>query len=150
MSDGEDQRPAPPAGFLEAPNRGPFMLHNGPMFQNLEDPVAPKQAFFALQRHANTMGLVHGGMLSAFMDTVLAQAVQKVTLRAGVTVHLSVDYLDAARPDHWVIGEGRVTRETRDVVFAEGDAWCGGRHVARATGLFKMMRRRPLDDAVTP
>ena len=33
------------------------------------------QAFHALARHANGVGIVHGGMLAAFMDGVLAGSV---------------------------------------------------------------------------
>ena len=142
MKDGDERVPPPPPGFVEAVGRAAFTVHNGPMFHNLEDPVAPQQAFYALPRHANGSGLVHGGMLAAFLDTVLAQAIVHVTRRTGVTIHLAVDYLHMARPHHWVIGRGRVTRETRDVVFAEGEVFSEGRQVARATGLFKMMRRQ--------
>ena len=135
-----DEIPPPPPGFVPAPHRGAFMLHVGPMFHCLDDPSAPRQAFFAAPRHGNKSGLVHGGMLAAFMDTVLAQAVTCVTGRLGLTIHLDIDYLHTAKPRQWLIGEGRVTRETRDIVFAEGTAWSGDRAVVRASGLFKMMR----------
>ena len=60
-----------------------------------------------------------------------------------MTVHLSIDFLDMGRAGDWVIGEARVTRVTRDLAFVEGRASVGGRDLARASGVFKLLRRRP-------
>jgi len=120
--------------------RGGFSTHNGPYFVRPDSETA-EQAFFALPRHANGLGLVHGGMLSAFMDGVLAGAVWRGTEKTAVTIHLSVDFLHMARVGEWVRGEARLTRATRDVAFAEGRAWVGGHDVVRASGVFKLMSR---------
>jgi acyl-coenzyme A thioesterase PaaI-like protein len=60
----------------------------------------------------------------------------------GVTVHLSIDFLDMGRAGEWVIGEASLTRAASDLAFVEGRAFAGHRTLARATGVFKMMRRR--------
>jgi uncharacterized protein (TIGR00369 family) len=133
--------PAPPAGFVEAAGRGGFSTHNGPYFFK-PDAEGAHQAFFALPRHCNGLGLIHGGMLSAFLDGLLAAAAARATGATPVTMHLSVDFLDMGRAGEWVMGEARVTRAARDVAFAQGRAHVGGRDLARATGLFKLMRRR--------
>ena len=101
-----------------------------------------EQAFYALDRHANGIGLVHGGMLSAFMDGVLAGAVWRGAQQRAVTIHLSIDFLHMARGGDWVMGEARMTRATRDVAFAEGRAYVGGRDVVRCSGIFKLMGSR--------
>ncbi len=36
-----------------------------------------------------------------------------------------------------------LTRATRDLAFAEGRGQVGGAQLARASGVFKLMRRRP-------
>jgi acyl-coenzyme A thioesterase PaaI-like protein len=87
------------------------------------------------------VGLVHGGMLSAFMDGVLAGAVWRGAQRRAVTIHLSIDFLHMARVGEWVMGEARLTRATRDVAFAEGRAYVGGHDVVRCSGIFKLMNR---------
>lgn len=81
-------------------------------------------------------------MLSAFLDGVLAGAAARGTGAVSVTVHLSVDFLDMGRAGDWVIGEASLSRATRDLAFVEGRAHIGGRTLARATGVFKLMRRR--------
>jgi uncharacterized protein (TIGR00369 family) len=134
----EDDAPPPPAGFTQSAGRGAFSTRNGPYFHD----AAGRQAFFARKRHCNGIGLIHGGMLSAFLDGVLASATSRGAGVVGVTVHLSIDFLDMGRAGDWVIGEASLTRAARDLAFVEGRAYIGARTLARATGVFKLMRRR--------
>jgi uncharacterized protein (TIGR00369 family) len=138
---GDEAAPAPPEGYVPSEGRGGFSTLNGPYFYRPRDGTMAEQAFFALKRHANGIGLVHGGMLSAFMDGVLAGAVWRGTGKTAVTIHLSIDFLHMARVGEWVMGEGRMTRATRDVAFAEGRAYVGGHDVVRCSGVFKLMSR---------
>lgn len=141
MSD-DEAIPEPPAGFVRSEGRGRFSSRNGPYFHKPGDGLVVSQAFYAQARHANGVGLVHGGMLSAFMDGLLAHAVGRGTEKLGVTIHLSIDFLHMARMDEWVIGEARMTRATKDLAFAEGVARSRGVDVVRASGVFKLMDRR--------
>lgn len=134
---------APPEGYSAWEGRGGFSSHIGPYWRRDAEPGFSHLAFFGEPHHANSLGLVHGGMLSSFMDTVLANAAIGQARAPVVTVHLSVDYLAMARSGRWVIGEGRVTRLTKDLAFAEGQALVGGQEVVRATGIFKVMAPRP-------
>ena len=142
MADGEERSPPPPEGYVPSEGRGGFSTLNGPYFYKLSDGPTSHQAFFAQPRHANGIGLVHGGMLSAFLDGVLAGAVWRGTEKTAVTIHLSIDFLHMARVGEWVMGEGRMTRATKEVAFAEGRAYVGGRDVVRASGIFKLMNRQ--------
>ena len=130
----------PPDGFVRSTERGPFTTHNGPFYHRPADWGA-EQAFFAEPRHCNGIGLIHGGMLSAFLDGLLAAAVALKTGAVPVTIHLSVDYLGMGRAGSWVIGAARVSRVTSELAFVEGRASVRGRDLARATGVFKLMRR---------
>jgi acyl-coenzyme A thioesterase PaaI-like protein len=138
-SGADELTPQPPAGFQRSSERGAFSNHNGPYFHSADG----TQAFFALKRHCNSIGLIHGGMLAAFLDGVLASA----AARGGgggapITVHLSIDFLDMGRAGDWVMGEASLARATSDLAFVEGRAHIAGRNLARATGVFKLMRRR--------
>ena len=140
MADDADQIPPPPPGFVRSSGRGAFSTHNGPYFHKLdEEGDLTHQAFYALPRHANGLGLVHGGMLTAFMDGLLAAASYRKTRHTGVTIHLSVDFLRMARRGEWLRGEARLTEAARDVAFAEGSVFVGRHAVGRATGVFKLM-----------
>lgn len=135
---------APPDGFVPLERKGAFRAQTGPFFHRPGD-GAVEHAFLAAEHHANALGLVHGGMLSTFMDGLLASAVLRQAERPVVTVHLSIDFLHMARLGEWVQGEATLTRMTSDLAFAEGRAFVGGRDVVRASGIFKLMnaaRRR--------
>lgn len=136
-----DAVPEPPPGFVPSGSRGPFSSHNGPYFHRAEMGETTEQAFFALPRHANGLGLVHGGMLTAFLDGLMGAAVYRSVRQTAVTIHLSVDFLHMARVGEWVMGEARVTRATRDVAFVEARAHVAGTDVVRGSGVFKLMRR---------
>jgi uncharacterized protein (TIGR00369 family) len=138
----EDVIPEPPEGFVRTEGRGPFSTRNGPYYHRIGEGGVVEQAFYALPRHTNGIGIVHGGMLSAFMDGLLGMAVGRGCGKVGVTIHLSVDFLHMGREGDWVLGEARMTRATRDVAFAEGRAHVRGVDVVRASGVFKLMDRR--------
>ena len=137
-----DEAATPPEGFVLQTGRGAFTTHNGPYYVKQSD-TGVIQGFRALARHCNGVGLIHGGMLSAFLDGLLAGAAGRESGATPVTVHLSIDFLDMGRAGDWVIGEARVTRSTRDLAFVEGHAAVAGRDLARASGVFKLLRRRP-------
>jgi len=111
------------------------------LFHRVSDDEFTRHAFFALPRHANGLGLVHGGMLTAFMDGLLGGASYRAARKTGVTIHLSVDFLHMARVGEWVIGEARATRVTKDIAFVEGRAYVGRTDVVRASGVFKLMHK---------
>lgn len=136
--DEDEAVPPPPAGFTLTRNRGPFGAHNGPSFHR-DDGGPAQQAFYVLRRHTNKLGLAHGGMLTTFMDIVLADASLRETGRRGVTVHLTMDFLRMVRAGDWVIGEAHVSRASRDLCFVDGRAWVDGVDVVRASGIFKLM-----------
>ena len=133
--------PPPPPGFVRSEGRGPFSTHNGPYFHRIGKEGLVEQAFYALPRHVNGVGIVHGGMLSAFTDGLLAMAVGRGTGQIAVTIHLSVDFLHMARQGDWIIGEARMSRATKDVAFADGRLHARGVDVVRASGIFKVMAR---------
>lgn len=132
--------PEPPEGFVLQSNRGPFTRHNGPFYLR-PNSEGLEQAFFAIERHCNGLGLVHGGMLTAFLDGLLAGAVGRALEATPVTIHLSVDFLAMGRAGEWIIGRARLTRATKHIAFSEGQAMVGERVLARATGVFSLMRR---------
>jgi uncharacterized protein (TIGR00369 family) len=123
-------------------NRGAFTNHNGPIFHRPTTDPALELAMYVLPRHTNRLGVLHGGMLSSFLDVLLGGAVSHVTGQIGMTVHLSVDFLRMARKGEWLKGEGRMTHATQHVAFAEGRVFAGPRLVGRATGVFKLMELR--------
>lgn len=137
--DGTDDN-APP-GFERSVFRGPFTTWNGP-FYHLVTEDGFRHGFRVRPRHCNGHGIVHGGLLSAFFDGLLAHAVWRATERRMVTIRLTTDFLAMARPGEWAEGTADVTGSGRLVAFAEGRIYVGGRDLVRGSGVFKLMRAR--------
>lgn len=129
-----------PAGFKLSTSRGPFTTHNGPYFHKNTD-EGFYHGFRAQERHCNSHGIVHGGMLMAFGDGLLATAVYMEAKRRSVTIRMTSDFVHMVRVGEWVEGTAWVTRAARSVCFVEGEVKTGKQVVLRASGVFKLFRK---------
>ena len=63
-----------PAGFTELTDVVGFAGANGPWFEKIENGRSIR-GFLPGPQHANALGIVHGGMLAAFLDSAMGTAV---------------------------------------------------------------------------
>ncbi len=131
----------PPEGFEESTNRGPFTTHNGPFFHRINDDGSFLHGFRAANQHCNGMGIVHGGLVTAFADGLMGTAVWRATQIVGLTIRLNADFLSIAKVGDWVEGTADVTRATRSVAFVDANVYVSSRPILHATGVFKLMPR---------
>ena len=94
---------------------------------------------------ANTMGMVHGGMISALADSAMGRSLR--TIKPGVTRSMSFDlklsFISAAKVGETLRATGRVVHAGRRTAVTE----CrvegpGGRLVATASGTFAISRQK--------
>jgi uncharacterized protein (TIGR00369 family) len=94
---------------------------------------------------ANTMGLVHGGMISALADSAMGRSLR--TIKPGVARSMSFDlklsFISAAKVGETLRATGRVVHAGRRTAVTE----CrvegpGGRLVATASGTFAITRQK--------
>ena len=130
-----------PEGFAVLAVGGPFIQNNGPLYVR-RDGGSVQFGFRVEQRHVNTMGNLHGGMMATFCDMLLPLAVHHKTTevqgRFLPTISLQVDYLAPVRLGMWVQGEAGPLRITRSLVFAQGLVTADGEPAARVSGVFKI------------
>lgn len=92
-------------------------------------PLTPEQRQYS--------GVVHGGVLAAFADTVSGFAAYTMTPidRDVLTAELKISYLRAA----WgkkLYGIGTVIKSGRNLQFAECEIYCDNKLVSKASGTF--------------
>ena len=135
-----DRGPAP--GFALAASRSAFTDHNGPWFEKHVG-AHTIRAFRVLEKHTNSYGIAHGGLLMSFADSVLARAALGGAGRSAVTMRMVCDFVGPARLGDWVEGAGEVSRVTRHLSFVRARIWTGTRTVMTASGIFSAIRSRP-------
>lgn len=131
----------PPPGFEAIVSNSAFAWENGPIFERC-DAEGRVRGFRVAERHINAGGICHGGMMMTFADILLATAVMDVAAPPFVTVRMTTDFIDAARLGEWVQGRATCDGIADGLVAVVGDMSAGGRIVASASGLFKLLRRR--------
>ena len=133
-----------PDGFAPIEIGGPFIALAGPLFSRQRD-VGLELGFHVEARHANGMGVCHGGMMATFCDMLLPLTTRSLVPEIGdvflPTISLHVDYLAPVPVGAWVQGSGQVLHRTQSLVFVQGLVTADGKPVARASGLLKVSRR---------
>ncbi|HMO73915.1 MULTISPECIES: PaaI family thioesterase [Sphingopyxis] len=95
------------------------------------------------EAHCNARAMLHGGVLSTLCDNAMGIA---CALAVGegtslVTIHLSVDFLGAARAGQWVEIAAESTQPGRTIAFASAEVTADGALAGRATALFRVITR---------
>jgi uncharacterized protein (TIGR00369 family) len=130
-----------PPGFRELTEVTGFAAANGPWFEKIEDGRAIR-GFLPGPQHANALGIVHGGMLAAFLDSAMGTAVFHALQRRAVTLRLSLDYLGPARIGDWLEASGEVVGHDEQVAQVRGRLY-GPRHdVLAGLGAFALLSRQ--------
>ena len=96
--------------------------------------------FIAKPKHQNRRGVLHGGVLAAFVDRALALAGRRINDDLPqATIELSLRFIDAVRIGEFVKSKQEVVRKTRSVIFVRGTLMAGERVVATADGIWKIL-----------
>jgi uncharacterized protein (TIGR00369 family) len=137
---------AVPEGYAVEPLRSGFSQTVGPWYRR-QGVDHVQLAFRADERHINSMGIIHGGMMVSFADVLMGQAHRKVSGRAAVTTRMTVDFVDAGRFGDLIEGSGEVTRVTRNLAFVRARVWTGRRTLLTTSGVFSFVRERDKSEA---
>ncbi len=130
----------PPSGFEVSRSRGPFTTRNGPVFRATETGDL-RSGLWVLERHCNSMGFMHGGMVSSFADGALAWAVWHATRKMSVTLKLTTSYFGTIRPGDWLEAHPAVISVDGGVVHVGADLRVGADLMARGDATFRTLRR---------
>jgi uncharacterized protein (TIGR00369 family) len=132
--------PSVPNGFVIAAAGSGFASRNATFYgQWINESL--RLGFRVSEQHTNLGGVLHGGMLATFADTLLPYAAMYQALggrRFLPTISLQIDYLAPAAIGAWVQGEAQVLRMTRNMLFMQGMITSDDAPIARVSGIFKL------------
>ena len=93
-------------------------------------------------RHVNLIGLVHGGVITSFLDQVIALDAWTAADRAPVvTVQIDTRFLSAARQGDFLEAATKIRHRTGSMIFLDADVACGRDLVATATSIMKITKK---------
>jgi acyl-coenzyme A thioesterase PaaI-like protein len=117
-----------------------FLSLVGPLWQRVIDD-AHEYALVAQDKHHNRRGLVQGGLLMTFADRASGMTARYVSGRPTLaTVQMDTHFVDSAKIGEILISRPRVVRATRSLIFTTTEVTAGGRCVATASGVFKILK----------
>jgi uncharacterized protein (TIGR00369 family) len=119
----------------------PFASLIGPLRRRLAD----GQWIYGLRvlpEHANGNGVMHGGLLTAFVDEVVGNVVHDADEMRHVTVQLDVHFLQPVQIGELVECTTETVHRTRKMSFVTARCCVGARIVASASAIYKAIRPR--------
>ena len=118
--------------IVESPGFGDLI---GPIWRRGDN----RFGFVAAAKHINIFNVVHGGMISTFVDQSMGMtAFYANNCKRQATIELSVQFIGAVRLGDFVVADCEVGRLTRSIIFMRCKASVGTRTVATASGVWKV------------
>ena len=135
---------AVPPGYELLDSISPFHELVGPLYKKNE-PDAFHVGMVVAQKHLNTHGIVHGGMICTLADFAMGYAASSATdpPRKLVTTTLSMDFAGNALPGDWIEARVDLYRPGKRVAFVDCFIWRMGdkpERIGRASATFLILR----------
>lgn len=131
-----------PEGWERFEEPGGFVDLVGPLYIRAGADGLRAFGFEAQPKHANKIGVVHGGMLMTAADRALGVASWDIAGKPCVTVQFDMQFLSTVKMGEFVSMTPELVRQTSSLVFMRGQLMVGERAVAAATGLWKILAER--------
>jgi acyl-coenzyme A thioesterase 13 len=129
--------PRIPDAYRRIERLSPFNALVGPLYERREgDAVSIGLA--VEDKHTNSRGICHGGVLATLADLALGYAMLARSGDKGsfVTAHLAVDYAGAARSGDWIESTVEIQHVGSRLAFANCYLVVGERPIVRASAIF--------------
>ena len=93
------------------------------------------------ETHKNAIGTVHGGVITSFLDQVIALAAWNAADRQPtVTIQMDTRFLSAAKTGDFLKARAEIRQATGTLMFVDADVYCDEKSIACATAVLKIIR----------
>ena len=118
-----------------------FMKHNGGvMFRNISESEYEFKAVIN-ENHLNAAGITHGGYLAALIDAGAGTAAHRSAQNAPcVTISLDLKYIGASKIGDEIIGNVKILKKTKTLVFLFCELRCNDKIITSASGVWKILK----------
>ena len=118
-----------------------FMKHNGGvLFRNISDTEYEFKSTIT-ENHLNAAQITHGGYLSALVDAGAGTAAHRCSENAPcVTISLDLKYIGASKIGDEIIGNVKILKKTKTLVFLFCELRCNDKIITSASGVWKILK----------
>ena len=129
--------PPIPEGFRKIERLSPFNALVGPLYER-RDGASVSIGLVIEEKHTNSRGICHGGVLATLADLALGYAMLAKSGDKGsfLTAHLAVDYAGAARTGDWIESKVEIQRVGARLAFANCYLVANEKPIVRASAIF--------------
>jgi acyl-coenzyme A thioesterase PaaI-like protein len=128
----------PPEGFQPFAIGEGYIGHNGPYYWRQTADGQPEFGFLSDDRHGNPNGVLHGGAIIAFLDTILGYAVVLVAQRRCATVSLDSRFLGSVEPGGWIGARTTIKKISRSLAFVDAEAFSDEKLLVTSSAVFRI------------
>ena len=118
-----------------------FMKHNGGvLFRNISENEYQFRSKIN-KNHLNAAGITHGGYLAALIDAGAGTAAHRSAENAPcVTISLDIKFIGASKVDDEIIGNVKILKKTKTLVFLFCELKNNDKIITSATGVWKILK----------
>ena len=118
-----------------------FMKHNGGvLFRTISETEYEFKSKIN-ENHLNAAGITHGGYLSALIDAGAGTAAHRATENNPcVTISLELKFISAVKLGQELIGNTKIQKKTKSMIFLTCELTANGKIVATASGVWKILK----------
>ena len=118
-----------------------FMRHNGGLlFKTISENNYQFKTIIN-ENHLNVAGIVHGGFIAAFVDAGSGTAAHRTAGNSPcVTISLDLKFISAVRLGQELVGNTKIQKKTKSMVFLTCELFVENKIVATASGIWKILR----------
>ena len=118
-----------------------FMKHNGGLlFKTIRENEYQFKTIIN-ENHLNTAGITHGGFIAAFVDAGAGTAAHRSADNSPcVTISLELKFISPVYLDQELIGNTKIQKKTKSMVFLTCELTSKNKIVATASGVWKILK----------
>ena len=123
-----------------------FMKHNGGvMFRNISD-IEYEFRSTINESHLNAAGITHGGYLAALIDAGAGTAAHRSADNAPcVTISLDLKFIGTSKVGDEIFGNVKILKKTKTLIFLFCELKCNNKIITSASGVWKILKIKPLN-----
>ena len=119
-----------------------FMKHNGGvLFRTISETEYEFKSIIN-KNHLNSIGITHGGYLSALIDSGAGTAAHRAAGSVPcVTISLDIKFISSSKERDEIIGNARILKRTKTLIFLFCELSCDKKIITSASGIWKILKK---------